>query len=215
MELTPLDGDAVQHRKITFGLGLTGYFSLTTSTPHEAVLAFQSDNMCLSLRSETPESFYFYEGDFDPRRSPDPIFEQDAFLDNLRRADNNNRQLLVVFLLNQRYFNGVGNYLRCELMHRLGLDLATRVADVDLEELGRELVTLLEEAYEVSSNEKDFCEWLQCYGKASNCFRIEERSAWSWKPLEGYNRVYQLEDKKLLLRSFQHLQNFMFALSVK
>ena len=45
-------------------------------------------------------------------------------------------------------------------MHRLDLPLDIRVADVDIEEIGLEIISLLEEAFEVTTDYKQFSEWL-------------------------------------------------------
>lgn len=62
--------------------------------------------------------------------------------------------------------------------------------------MGEELISMLEEAFEVASDYNKFTEWLQCYGKATNCFRVGGRTLWSWKPIPGAERVYQRDHEK-------------------
>ena len=54
-------------------------------------------------------------------RGPDPLFEYQAFRSNvLQNLDDPafNRPICEA-LLNQKYFNGIGNYLRAEILYRL------------------------------------------------------------------------------------------------
>ncbi|EDO37773.1 predicted protein, partial [Nematostella vectensis] len=121
-------------------------------------------------------------------RGPDPMFEYQAFRENvLNNLDSSvfNKPLCEV-LHNQRYFNGIGNYLRAEIIFRSGIPPFTCARDVleslqvypeekkpctpDLLELchlvPREVVNLPGVGYEPSgsySGYSRFQEWLQCY----------------------------------------------------
>lgn len=78
---TSADSD-IEPLHITLGLGLTGYFMLTSNIPSQKglILSFCASNLCLSLISETPETIYFSNNGFDLRRSPDPLYEQEEFM---------------------------------------------------------------------------------------------------------------------------------------
>ena len=56
-------------------------------------------------------------------RGPDPMFEYEAFrtnvLENLEDPAFN--RPICEALLNQKYFNGIGNYLRAEILYRLAI----------------------------------------------------------------------------------------------
>lgn len=94
-------------------------------------------------------------------------------------------------MLNQRWFNGMGNYLRAEILHRAGIHPFTRAHHV-LEpalkaKLGREEViggdllslcrTVMLESLDIlrasgfsrdsTSDESAFGRWLQCYTKGN------------------------------------------------
>lgn len=60
--------------------------------------------------------------------------------------------------MDQRYFNGVGNYLRCELIHRMDLD--PFALEYDVVAIGDYLYELLEEAYEIVDQPEKFRSWL-------------------------------------------------------
>jgi endonuclease VIII-like 1 len=59
-----------------------------------------------------------------PDRSPDPVLEYDQFVEylgeQLPRLRQSSRTVVDV-LSDQRFFNGIGNYLRAEILHRLGV----------------------------------------------------------------------------------------------
>lgn len=113
-------------------------------------------------------------------RGPDPTTEFDLFVENLRT--NSYRKIfdkpICEMLMDQKYFNGIGNYLRAEILYRLDINpwTSTREAikNPELLELCR-IVPI--EAYEIGGGSiKDWKnpygnqyqtmdEWLQCYGK--------------------------------------------------
>ena len=73
---------------ITIGLGLAGYFHVGTPVcgaqgRKDAIITFRAAEFDLSLRSDAEESVYFYNGDFDARRGPDPVSESESFLREL------------------------------------------------------------------------------------------------------------------------------------
>jgi endonuclease VIII-like 1 len=70
--------------------------------------------------------------DFDVlKRSPDPTTEFEAFrrniLINLRKSAFD--KPICEVLLQQQYFNGIGNYLRAEILHRAGVEPFTTARD--------------------------------------------------------------------------------------
>lgn len=58
--------------------------------------------------------------DWGPDRGPDPMWEYPAFrsnvLENLKSAAFN--KPICEAMLNQKFFNGIGNYLRAEILYR-------------------------------------------------------------------------------------------------
>lgn len=63
-------------------------------------------------------------GDWGKDRSPDPVQEFDKFCDNIKnaylkpiKARSFHSTTIGEMLLNQKYFNGIGNYLRAEILY--------------------------------------------------------------------------------------------------
>lgn len=70
----------------------------------------------------------FRVDDFDfKKRGPDPVLDHRAFCQNVASALSKAalQKPLGEVLLNQAYFNGIGNYMRAEIVHRTGVDPRT------------------------------------------------------------------------------------------
>ncbi|CAL6067179.1 Formamidopyrimidine-DNA_glycosylase [Hexamita inflata] len=194
---------------ITLGLGLCGYFTISLSKQQGCLFSMQSSSYYLSLMSDSPESVYYSNSSFDQLRSPDPVFEFDLFKQNLL-SQQSTQTPICTFLLNQRFFNGVGNYIRCELLHRLDLNPFEPVSKIDLGNLAEELLSYLEEAFECVNEPDQFVLFLQCYGKANNCVKIEGRNLWTWRAIKG-ERASNTGQKEVKSR-MDHVKRFMAAM---
>lgn len=123
-------------------------------------------------------------------RGPDPMFEYDRFRSNI--LENLNDRIfdkpLCEVMHNQKYFNGIGNYLRAEIIFRAGIPPFSCARTVfeklkeqkvlngkmkkvpDILELcnlvPREVVNLAGKGYDPTGNYPDysaFMDWLRCY----------------------------------------------------
>ncbi|EFO65282.1 Hypothetical protein GLP15_4339 [Giardia lamblia P15] len=124
---------------IVIGLGLAGYIN-TFLTPEEALksnahLLFEASDAVLAICSSRPETMYWRVGDFDHARSPDPVTQYLDYVSKILsklshipigldgsfivQPKSIFSQPICRLLLSQELFNGVGNYLRAEVMHRL------------------------------------------------------------------------------------------------
>lgn len=135
--------------------------------------------------------FGSWGGDF--RRSPDPVYEYEAFRERalallvggaaapVRDAATVLAAPVCETLLDQRLFNGVGNYLRAEIMYRAKLRPfdSSRVA---LERADRSPTDILRVTREVLSEavEKKGRDWLNVYRKAYAMHEVDGlgRAVW-------------------------------------
>jgi endonuclease VIII-like 1 len=121
-------------------------------------------------------------------RGPCMLTEWDSFVQNLK--DNSERKIfdkpIFELMLDQKYFNGCGNYLRAEILDRADMNpfMSSREAikDIGMLNLCRDIVV---EAYQLGGGQLEqwtnpylddkvtFREWLQCYGKKE---KIKDRS---------------------------------------
>jgi len=178
---------------ILFRFGMSGCFKLTSveDLPKHAHLQFytlEDKSKVLSFVDYRRFGRWEIEGDWGKKRGPDPIFDYDNFrqnvLDHLDKAAFN--KPICETLLNQTYFNGIGNYLRAEILYRGCVTPFTCAREVlapiaiKKEEVKLEIPDLLElcnvvprevleldngKNYDPDTSEKEdsFRTWLQCY----------------------------------------------------
>jgi len=177
---------------ILFRFGMSGCFKFTKleDLPKHAHLRFftleEKPSLVLSFVDYRRFGRWEVEGDWGKDRGPDPIFDYQNFrknvLENLKKAAFNHP--ICEVLLNQQYFNGIGNYLRAEILFRAGIEPFTQAREVlqpllaekvksetpDLLELcnivPKEVLNLDKgKNYdpETEGSEGSFTAWLQCY----------------------------------------------------
>jgi endonuclease VIII-like 1 len=197
--------------KVMMTMGMAGMFRLvhTGDEPKHSQLIFYSDP---TLDGELYSLCYvdfrrfgkwkIAEG-WSSNRGPDPTLQYDAFRQNvllhLDRAIFN--KPIHVALMDQRYFNGIGNYLRAEILHRLDIDPFQEARKAILEndptifEMCRDISKiaiklnggqLKDWKNPFGEDPKDFAEFIQCYSKPgmANIVDSLKRTFWydpKWK----------------------------------
>ena len=177
---------------LLFRFGMSGCFKLAdvSNLPNHAHLKFftigATPAMALCFVDYRRFGRWEIEGDWGKDRGPDPMFQYTEFrgnvLNNLKNAAFN--RPICEAMLNQKFFNGIGNYLRAEILFRAGIkpfDQARSVLEalpdfksedgLDLLELcnkvPKEVLDLDSgKAYSVDDSQKSqdsFSSWLQCY----------------------------------------------------
>jgi endonuclease VIII-like 1 len=141
--------------------------------------------------------------DFDERRGPCPISEELKFADNLRdnweKHKDFKKHKLSEILMSQKWFNGVGNYLRAEILYRLDRNPFMIASDLKKEDLNNLIALTIgcaKAAYKLGGGQlKDwknptgedpssFKEWMKCYGKLEKVTDGTGRTFWfdtKWK----------------------------------
>jgi endonuclease VIII-like 1 len=116
--------------KVTFpirmNMGMAGHFQITETGKESthAHLKFYSDNgKTLSFVDVRRFGKWKPDNEWSDNRGPDPTLEFNKFVlnitDNLNKSEFSKPIHLV--LMNQKYFNGIGNYLRAEILYRIPL----------------------------------------------------------------------------------------------
>ncbi|KAM4618386.1 endonuclease 8-like 1 isoform 2-T2 [Polymixia lowei] len=136
LTLTPLKSDekkqSVKPRKadqamdIVFRFGMSGFFRFTAEgeLPKHAHLRFYSNEKpCRVLSFVDARRFGSWQpnGTWQPDRGPCIMFEYKSFRENVlsHLSDRAFDKPICEVLLNQKFFNGIGNYLRAEILFRL------------------------------------------------------------------------------------------------
>lgn len=114
--------------QILFNFGMSGKFDFTSTAelPKHAHLSFYTKSEpSMVLSYVDPRRFGKWQvgADWAANRGPCVLFEYPLFRSNVLRnlQDSAFNKPLCEVLLNQKYFNGIGNYLRAEIIYRAGL----------------------------------------------------------------------------------------------
>jgi endonuclease VIII-like 1 len=104
-------------------MGMSGYFKLTPSgeeIKHSHLMFDSNDGTTLSFVDVRRFGKWGFN-DWNKERGPDPVIEYKGFVENVMGNINKPAftKPLHEVLMNQKYFNGIGNYLRAEIVHRL------------------------------------------------------------------------------------------------
>ncbi|XP_066272068.1 endonuclease 8-like 1 [Branchiostoma lanceolatum] len=134
MSLNPVEegkkkkGKVLESLKIVFRFGMSGMFRFTPASelPKHAHLMFHTTDkppMVLSFVDVRRFGKWEVGGGWQKDRGPCIILEYQDFRANVlsRLSDAAFNRSICEVLLNQKYFNGVGNYLRAEVLYRLGI----------------------------------------------------------------------------------------------
>jgi len=176
---------------ILFRFGMSGCYKLTDleDLPKHAHLRFftidEKPIQVLSFVDYRRFGRWEIQGNWGKDRGPDPMFDYKNFraniLSNLKAATFN--KAICETMLDQKYFNGIGNYLRAEILYRAKIKPFVRAREVleNLDEEGdlkkpdvldlctivpSEVLTLNKgRNYDPDFEQSDqtFGEWLQCY----------------------------------------------------
>lgn len=184
--------------KISCSMGMSGFwhFGKPSDRPKHAHLVFGTlfgqENLCLVDVRRFAK--WRITEDWSPNRGPCPLSQFEEFkthlFENLHRAEF--KKPIHRVLMNQKYFSGIGNYLRAEICYKAGQnpfqDAKTAIeTNPKLLELCHQLPT---EAYLLGGGQlKDwknpfeipvggFDEWMQCYGKMENFIDKTGRRFW-------------------------------------
>ena len=173
--------------QILFRFGMSGSFKLTTveDLPKHAHLRFftvdEKPQQVLSFVDYRRFGRWEIDADWGENRGPDPMFDYENFrqniLENLSAAAFNHP--ICETMLDQKYFNGIGNYLRAEILFRANIppfslarevleSVEQRSKDQDIillcHVVSLEVLTLDKgKNYDPQGSDQSFSSWLQCY----------------------------------------------------
>ncbi|KAK7121330.1 hypothetical protein R3I93_022427 [Phoxinus phoxinus] len=137
LTLTPIKKDGDSKRKVgkhqsqhpmdvVFRFGMSGFFRFTSEDdlPKHAHLRFytnESPRRVLSFEDTRRFGSWQANGTWQKDRGPCVLFEYESFRENVlsNLSDKAFDKPICEALLNQKYFNGIGNYLRAEILFRL------------------------------------------------------------------------------------------------
>lgn len=193
--VTLKDNHSTEQRKLLMTMGMSGRFSYTNSDkePKHAHLKFYTDSGdTLSFVDVRRFGKWKWTTDWSFNRGPDPTTEFEAFRRNIYDVGFTKalfQQPIHVVLMNQQYFNGIGNYLRAEILYRVNVHPMTRASlallrapqifdlcrDIPLQAyaLGGGQLKDWENPFE--SDPEPFRKFIRCYGN-STMSRVRDKN---------------------------------------
>ena len=129
LRVTFFDTKSHKRKSYVFGMGMSGKF---ISQPYEheapkntrlAIIGVGGNSKTLYLTDR--RNFCFWkEGSWNPKRGVDPLKDSKKWWDNL--VSNLNLRIfnkpIYEVLMDQKYCNGIGNYLRAEILGRIDIN---------------------------------------------------------------------------------------------
>lgn len=181
--------------KLLMSMGMSGHFGWveTGVISKHSHLRFQSDNGSLDFIDVRRFGKWKIADNWSADRGPDPTIEFESFVqnikDNLHKPEFNKPIHLV--LMNQKYFNGIGNYLRAEILYRVDVNPFTSAREAlescpkiyqlckwtpsQAYKLGGGQLRDWENPFGSEGDPNSWQEFMLCYGKAS-MMKIQDKN---------------------------------------
>jgi endonuclease VIII-like 1 len=183
-------------------MGMSGswFFCKKGEEPKHTHLFFHSGNYVLGYNDVRRFGNYQWSDMWGTKRGPDPMREFEEFVENIENQLDRKifQKHLSELLLNQEFFNGIGNYLRAEVLYRLDINPfqgLTALNKKQRQALYEMIQQVMFESYELGGgtlkdwknphsqdHQKDqmkFKSWLQCYRQESMVKKVKGgRSFW-------------------------------------
>ncbi len=203
--------ETMQVRHLMMTMGMSGHFKWIPDGVYEkhAHLMFRADGGSLAfvdVRRFGKWKWGFWNKD----RGPDPTTQFQDFIRNI--ASNLSRKEfdrpICEMLMNQKYFNGIGNYLRAEILYRVDIDpfisarealtshpeiyQLCRWAPMQAYKLGGGQLKDWENPFGKGTDMESWSEFIQCYGnpKMSKIVDRNGRTFWYDPMKQKQNTVY-------------------------
>uniref|UniRef100_A0A8D0GYX8 Endonuclease 8-like 1 n=1 Tax=Sphenodon punctatus TaxID=8508 RepID=A0A8D0GYX8_SPHPU len=126
LTLTPVKKETQEPMDLVFRFGMSGSFKLVPEAelPKHAHLRFytkESPRRALCFVDVRRFGRWEAHGTWQPERGPCVMLEYQKFRENVLKnlSDKAFDKPICEALLNQKFFNGIGNYLRAEILYRL------------------------------------------------------------------------------------------------
>ena len=198
--LTLYEKHTKEKRCLLMTMGMSGHFkfSRTGSEPKHSHLMFHTDNgFTLSFVDVRRFGKWKWVNGWSSNRGPDPTKEFTEFCKHIYDAGFTNsvfNQPIHLVLMNQKYFNGIGNYLRAEILYRTNVHPMTQAKSAILK--SPEILDLCRDiplqAYALgggqlkdwenpfSNDPEPFRQFIRCYGNPKMSRIIDKNGRMFW-----------------------------------
>jgi endonuclease VIII-like 1 len=191
--------DLHYHKYLTFTMGMSGNWNYSKNAfeiPKHTHLMFMDSNGGILGMHDVRRFARWDWRSWNPERGYDPVQETELFrndiLENLTK-DRIFQKPIFEVMMNQKYFNGVGNYLRAEILGRIDLDPRLSAGDYIIK-AGDKFFNVTEkvivESYVLGGGQfkdwynqadlekkksKEFQEWMQFYFNRERCIPVKDK----------------------------------------
>jgi formamidopyrimidine-DNA glycosylase len=195
-----------------------------------ALLRFYTKDYLFFISDLTRMTLWRWCGIWDATRSPDPLFEHNQWRTHIynKRKCVKYKKTTFMIMMDQRHFNGIGNYTRSEILYRVSFSpfipfTEVLKSDVFREEFFRATKEVLQNVYEFGGFQ--FKKWRnpfgvskqkinavsKCYNNNSRCmFTSDEEQRFFWFRHEWADAFYEwiddedkLQDTRLIKKIYR------------
>lgn len=121
------ENENTKYTPIRMTMGMSGHFQLTETgkeAKHAHLKFYSTDGYTLSFVDVRRFGKWKYGEEWSSNRGPDPTLQFEEFVKNIKtnlHKKDFDKPIYEV-LMNQKYFNGIGNYLRAEILYRVDVN---------------------------------------------------------------------------------------------
>lgn len=200
------DVDSDKKKYLLIGLGMSGFFlQIRVEAPESEKTKFEKHGQ-LFFTDENNNVLVFHDvrrfgkwkwvekDEWGKNRGPDPLKENVDFRKTILNLKNSNlktnQKPISELLLNQKYFNGIGNYLRAEIVYRLNdinpWKTLSKFNDNEIERLINVCQECCQMSYNLQSpyNQENYQEniisWKKVYSKKNSSFITDKTNRVFW-----------------------------------
>jgi endonuclease VIII-like 1 len=195
LRITLTDTLSYYEQNISFTMGMSGNWVWIPDGdffPKHTHLIFRSEIGCLALVDMRRFAKWKWTDRWNYNRGPCPVAESESFPHYLRKHSSKKvfDKPIYRLMMDQKYFNGIGNYLRAEILYRAEIDPFTPAREaIEDKEFIKLCTQVPQEAYEIGGGafkdwdnpyEKkvDIGKWMKCYGKKEKFVDSTGRAFW-------------------------------------
>lgn len=190
--------------RYSFSMGMSGNWLLSETEPkHSHFKMFFNNGKIICMVDPRRFAKWKIVETWNKDRSPDLVFEpQEWWIHFNKKISNHKYDKIPIYelLMDQTLFNGVGNYIRAEVLYNMDIDPKLTHWEIDTATLHRAIVTVMNEAYLVGGMEmaafknpnqieqpKNKGDWQKCYNKSTMSCIVDKNGRNFW-----YNPKYKL-----------------------
>ncbi len=170
--------------KYFFTMGMSGNWQISNSQenyPKHSHFHIRFTDTIISMIDPRRFAKWKIDNDWNIKRSPDPILQaKDWWVHFNHNIGKKKYDTVPIYelLMDQFLFNGVGNYIRAEVLYRMDINPQLTHWDIEIPALHKAICAVMHEAYQVGGMEmyafknpndlditKNKGEWQQCYNK--------------------------------------------------